>query len=122
MEKISMNSMLSDLTRLAAQAQAQAPKAPVNVQDKMPSPSVAKTSGPDQEMSFGSLFTKAINEVNNAQMNSAKLKKAFEAGMPGVDLPQVMVASQKASVAFEAMLEVRKHLLKAYQDVMSMQV
>jgi len=34
----------------------------------------------------------------------------------------VMVATQKASVAFQGMLEVRKQLLKAYQDVMSMQV
>ena len=76
----------------------------------------------DEVSGFGSLFTKAINEVNNTQQTAAKLKKAFEAGEPNVDLPQVMVASQKASVAFEATLEVRKHLLKVYQDVMSMQV
>jgi flagellar hook-basal body complex protein FliE len=114
MSEINMNRMLSDLHRLAAQAQAQAPAKPELEAGK---------SGQSSEISgFGSLFTKAINEVNNAQMTAGKLKKAFEAGEPGVDLPQVMVASQKASVAFEATLEVRKHLLKAYQEVMSMSV
>lgn len=123
MDKISMNTMLSDLHRLAAQAQSRAPAAPATqpaINSQGPTgPSDTKSAAPT---SFGSLFTMAVNEVNNQQMNAGRLKKAFEAGAPGVDLPQVMVASQKASVSFEALLEVRKHLLKAYQDVMSMQV
>lgn len=122
MEKISMSSMVADLQRLAAQASAQTPAANLPINPAMNPASPVAPTGNETPTSFSSLFTKAINEVNNAQMNSGRLKKAFEAGVPGVELPQVMVATQKASVSFEAMLEVRKHLLKAYQDVMSMQV
>ena len=116
MSEISMNRMLSDLQRLASQAQASKPVAPT-ITNGMPS--MTKTS---ESPGFGDLLTNAVNSVNNAQQNSATLKKAFDAGMPGIDLPQVMVASQKASVAFDAMLTVRKQLLEAYHEVMRMQV
>lgn len=109
MSEISMSRMLLDLQRVAKQAQTSAPEQ---------SGAVAAGQGP----AFGDLMKQAVLEVNNAQKTAAKLKSAFEVGAPGVDLPQVMVASQKASVAFDSMLEVRKHLLKAYQDIMSMQV
>lgn len=75
-----------------------------------------------QSVDFGSVFKRALDAVNASQASSAQLKTAFESGEAGIDLPQVMVASQKASVAFQGMLEVRKQLLRAYQDVMSMQV
>ncbi|MDH5545453.1 MAG: flagellar hook-basal body complex protein FliE [Gammaproteobacteria bacterium] len=113
MNDLNMSRMMSDLHRLASQARAQVPH--VSTQNAQPVTN-------DQPPGFGSLFQKAVNEVNNAQQNAATLKKAFEAGVEGVDLPQVMVAKEKASVAFEALLTVRKELLKAYQDVMSMQV
>ncbi len=72
--------------------------------------------------SFAELMQSAVDNVNAAQKGSAALKKAFELGEAGVDLPQVMVASQKASIAFDAIVQVRKKLLEAYKDVMSMQV
>jgi len=50
------------------------------------------------------------------------MKTAFETGDPNVDIPEVMVAIQKASLSFEAITEVRNKLLSAYQDVMNMQV
>ena len=39
-----------------------------------------------------------------------------------MDLPEVMIASQKASVSFEAMKEVRNKLVDAYKDIMNMPV
>ncbi|MDH5218258.1 MAG: flagellar hook-basal body complex protein FliE [Gammaproteobacteria bacterium] len=122
MNEINMSRMMSDLHRLAAQAQAKVPVAPTSMDGMGQGLAPGKVGQSDEISGFGSLFSKAIKEVNNTQQTAAKLKKAFEAGEPNVDLPQVMVASQKASVAFEATLEVRKHLLKVYQDVMSMQV
>jgi len=50
------------------------------------------------------------------------LSRSFEQGDPGVSLTQVMVASQKASVSFQAMTQVRNKLIDAYQEVMNMQV
>jgi len=117
---IDMSSVMNDLKRLASQAQAQTANRPDIANNTGPLGEIA--NGNQRSENFGSLLQDAIDSVNEAQMQSSKLKKAFEVGDPNVDLPQVMVASQKASVAFTAMLEVRGKLLKAYQDVMSMPV
>lgn len=71
---------------------------------------------------FSKLMTDAINQVNNAQQDAKELKTSFELGEKGVDLPEVMVAVQKASVSFQAITQVRNKLLSAYQEVMNMQV
>jgi flagellar hook-basal body complex protein FliE len=71
---------------------------------------------------FSKLLNESINQVNNLQQEASNLKVAFETGSKEVDLPEVMVAAQKASISFEAMTEVRNKLLNAYQEVMNMQV
>ena len=53
---------------------------------------------------------------------SADLAARFEQGDEKVSLAQVMVASQKSSVSFQAVVQVRSKLLAAYQDVMNMQI
>ena len=71
---------------------------------------------------FSELLTDSINKVNELQKESKEMKTAFEMGDPNVDIPEVMVAVQKASLSFEAISEVRNKLLSAYQEVMNMQV
>jgi len=71
---------------------------------------------------FQTMFSNAINNVNETQMKSGGLAKRFEQGDPQVDLPEVMIAAQKASVSFEAMKEVRNKLVDAYKDIMNMPV
>jgi len=71
---------------------------------------------------FGDLLKNSINAVNDVQQASGQLKTAFELGDPDVDLAQVMIASQKASVSFQAMVQVRNKLVEAYKDVMNMPV
>ena len=80
--------------------------------------SVQNSSRPD----FSRLLNDSINQVNGLQQEASNLKVAFETGSKDVDLPEVMVAAQKASLSFEAMTEVRNKLLSAYQEVMNMQV
>ncbi|UTA49483.1 flagellar hook-basal body complex protein FliE [Simiduia sp. 21SJ11W-1] len=71
---------------------------------------------------FGDLFTQAIDKVNSLQQESSAMAKAYEAGEPGVDITDVMIASQKSSVSFQAMVQVRNKLVDAYRDVMNMPV
>ncbi len=71
---------------------------------------------------FQSMFANAVNSVNEKQMHSSGLAKRFERGDPQVDLPEVMIAAQKASVSFEAMKQVRNKLVDAYKDIMNMPV
>jgi flagellar hook-basal body complex protein FliE len=69
---------------------------------------------------FSVLLKQSIDSVNETQQAAGKMAEAFETGAADVSLAEVMVASQKASVSFQAMLQVRNKLVEAYQDVMNM--
>lgn len=77
---------------------------------------------PAARTDFSALLKDALNDVNQLQSSSSAMKTAFERGDEGIDLPQVMIASQKASLSFEAVAEVRNRVLNAYQEIMNMQV
>ncbi|MGO2767511.1 flagellar hook-basal body complex protein FliE [Pseudomonas taetrolens] len=72
--------------------------------------------------SFSDMLGNAINKVSETQQASSQLSTAFEVGKTGVDLTDVMIASQKASVSFQALTQVRNKLVQAYQDIMQMPV
>ncbi|WP_460860513.1 flagellar hook-basal body complex protein FliE [Rheinheimera gaetbuli] len=71
---------------------------------------------------FGSMFKDALSHVNGLQQQTGKMRTAFEMGDPNMSLAQVMIASQKSSLAFEATVQVRNKLVEAYKDIMSMPV
>ncbi|MDG2461229.1 MAG: flagellar hook-basal body complex protein FliE [Luminiphilus sp.] len=70
---------------------------------------------------FASDLLAAIRSVNDTQMRAADTKAQYEVN-GDISVTDVLVDSQRASVAFEATLQVRNKILKAYQDVMSMPV
>lgn len=72
--------------------------------------------------SFAAMLRQSMDKVNEYQQTSGELTTRFEKGDPDTDLVDVMVAKQKASVAFEATMQVRNRLVSAYQDIMNMQV
>jgi len=69
---------------------------------------------------FSKLLRQGIEQVNETQQSATNLATAFERGTPGVELPQVMLEMQKASVSFRALTEVRNRLVNAYQEIMNM--
>ena len=71
---------------------------------------------------FQVLINKLINSVNESQETSSRLKKAYELGDKNVNLTQVMIASQKSEISFQALLQVRNKLLSAYQEIMRIQI
>ncbi|MGK0500564.1 MAG: flagellar hook-basal body complex protein FliE [Oceanicoccus sp.] len=77
---------------------------------------VGTSTAPD----FTSMFNNAINTVNETQQASGALSTAYQQGDPSVSLTQVMVASEKSSVSFQALSQVRNKLVEAYKDVMNM--
>lgn len=89
---------------------------PVQGLDRLPDVSKSEKSG------FGEMLQTAVDAVNETQMKSAELQRAYELGEEGVDLTEVMIQMQKASVSFEAMTQVRNKLVTAYQDIMNMPI
>jgi len=71
---------------------------------------------------FSSMLKSSIDKVNETQKASGALSNAFQRGEPGTELAEVMLAAQKASVSFQAMVQVRNKLINAYQDIMNMPV
>ena len=82
-------------------------------------PNATQQSGATE---FANLLKKGIESVNQTQQNASSLAAAFEKGTPGVELPQVMLEMQKASVSFRALTEVRNKLVNAYQEIMNMPI
>ena len=70
---------------------------------------------------FGSYIENAVNSVNESQLTAADMRDAYERG-EDIPLTDVVLAMQKSSLAFEATLQVRNKLLKAYEDIKNMPV
>lgn len=80
----------------------------------------AEAGGSIERPGFGELVRGMVNEVNAAQQHSRAQQTAFERGQ--APLTDVVVAMQKSSLAFEATLQVRNKVLKAYEDILNMPV
>ena len=70
---------------------------------------------------FGSAMKDAIGQVNAMQSESSAASESYDKGET-TDIAAVMLAREKASVGFQATLQVRNKLLSAYKDIMSMPV
>lgn len=69
--------------------------------------------------SFGTIFRAALDGVDRQQQESAELATKIETGASD-DLTGAMIASQKASLSFSALTQVRNKLMTAYDEVMKM--
>ncbi|MPT49279.1 MAG: flagellar hook-basal body complex protein FliE [Sphingobium sp.] len=70
---------------------------------------------------FTAALKGALEKVNGLQADSSAAASAYERGET-TDIAAVMMTKQKASLGFEATLQVRNKLLSAYKDIMSMPV
>lgn len=75
-----------------------------------------------EKTSFSQLLKTSVDKVNEAQQHGRAMATAFEQGQEDTSLAEVMVAMQKSSLSFDAMVQVRNKLVEAYKDVMNMPV
>ena len=89
---------------------------------RVPGQADAQAAGPDPNpFQFLAPLKNGMDQTNALAKQSEAL--ANEAAIGGdVDLHDVMIAAEKASVAMQLTLQVRNKLVEAYQDVMRMQV
>jgi flagellar hook-basal body complex protein FliE len=71
---------------------------------------------------FSDMLSQAVNNVNDMQKTSREYQKSFDMGNPDLSLADVMIAKEKAGIAFEATLQVRNKVLEAYKTIMNMPV
>nr|WP_305852391.1 flagellar hook-basal body complex protein FliE [Methylobacter sp. S3L5C] len=71
---------------------------------------------------FGQVFKAQMDQVNGLHQNAQKLGERFSLGDDSVNLSDVMIASQKSSIAMQTTIQARNKLVTAYHDIMNMQV
>jgi flagellar hook-basal body complex protein FliE len=86
-----------------------------DIQPAQPDPAAGKVD-------FSQVLQDSIRGVSEMQQESSAMRSAFEAGRPDTDLTEVMIATQKASLSFQAMTEVRNKLVEAYKEIMNMPI
>ena len=107
MSNIDINQLLSQMRTMAAAAQGS---------NAVPPPDEPGKPG------FADLLKQSVQQVNDNKLKAGDLSEAFIRQDPDVDLSEVMVALQKASLSFQAMTEVRNKLVQAYQEIMNLRM
>jgi flagellar hook-basal body complex protein FliE len=74
-----------------------------------------------KETAFSDSLMQSINKVNELQSVARDKTVRFEEG-EDISLTEVMIAKERASIAFEATLQIRNKVLSAYQEIMQMPV
>ncbi|WP_296949254.1 flagellar hook-basal body complex protein FliE [uncultured Massilia sp.] len=73
-------------------------------------------------VSFSDALKAQLDNVSKAQVQADQMGERFAAGDDKVSLSDTMIAMQKASISFQATVQVRNKLVSAYHDIMNMQV
>jgi len=112
-----INQVLAEMRNLRAQVQR-----PQELNPEISPTKIQGTQAPQDVPKFSDLLSKAVNTVNETQKASGALTTAYVQGDPSVSLSQVMIQSQKSSVSFQALTQVRNRVVQAYEDIMKMPV
>ncbi len=116
-DRVDINRLLTDMNSLKAKTQAFGSLKGLDQKEGL-NPAIQRPNGPQ----FGDVFSQAINKVNSVQQTSSQMANAYIRGDANVDVTDVMIASQKSSVAFQALSQVRNKMVEAYKDIMNMPI
>ncbi len=82
-----------------------------------PATNAAEGTGGD----FSKVLMDSINEVNRLQAEAADATQRLATGQ-STNVAEVMVAVQKADVAYSMLMEIKNKLMDAYQEVQQMRI
>ena len=77
---------------------------------------------PAAKVNFADALKSSLEHVSGSQIKAEELGKSFAAGDDKVSLSDVMISMQKASIGFQATVQVRNKLVSAYHEIMNMQI
>lgn len=80
-----------------------------------------KLDGGGDGKSFADTLKDAVGTVNTLQKASDAKMQELATGKTS-NIPEVMMAAEKADIALRMMVQVRNKIIEAYQEVMKMQV
>jgi len=117
-----IESMMAQL-KAAAQKPAAAPSMGANGISGLSNPfKGVDASESSSKVSFSDALKASLQNVSSTQIQAEQMGQRFAAGDDSVSLSDTMISMQKASIAFQATVQVRNKLVSAYHDIMNMQV
>ncbi len=120
-QRADINSVLSEIRNMRSQMmENQRVEQDNNIRGRVDGPSRVQET--PETPKFSDMLSQAVGSVNELQKSSNDLKTAYDMGDPNVDITRVMIASEKASISFEALTQVRNRVVQAYEDIMNMPV
>jgi len=96
------------------------PGLPQSFPGTLPTSPTVPGAGEAEEGGFGSTLKNAIDHVNQLQDVSDQQQSQLVEGNRQ-DIHNVMIAVEKADIAFDLMMQVRNKIVSAYQEVSKMQ-
>jgi flagellar hook-basal body complex protein FliE len=113
-----IEAMVTQLKTMASRSQATSgATAPTGI-----APGISAGNRVGDKPDFADALKAQLDQVNGAQQKAEQLGQRFTLGDDSVNLSDVMIASQKANIGFQATIQVRNKLVSAYHDIMAMQV
>lgn len=117
-EGIDSSRIESMLAQLKAAAQGPQTESLSGIASTLGAPHTQNTG----KLNFSDALKASLNQVNQVQMDAEKMGQRFAMGDDSVSLSDIMISGQKASISFQATVQVRNKLVSAYHDIMNMQV
>jgi flagellar hook-basal body complex protein FliE len=91
-----------------------------SVPTSLPTSPTAPTGAGGEDGGFGATLKNALHKVDELQQDSNASTSQLVQG-DRQDIHNVMIAVEKADVAFQLMMQVRNKIVNAYQEVSKMQ-
>ena len=113
-DKVNSQANIRSMLQTLRSYQAQASQLPSDAPTVAGAPQAEKTN-------FSQMVSGALEHVNGLSVEADRLQSAYERG-EDLPLTDVVLGMQKSSIAFEATLQIRNKVLKAYEDVLNMPV
>jgi flagellar hook-basal body complex protein FliE len=93
----------------------------MRITDIAPLAPLAPANKPEKAAGFQDLLRDAIHRVETSRANANEAVEQFVSG-ENQDLHSTVLATQRASLDFELLLQVRNKVVQSYQEVMRMQL
>lgn len=73
------------------------------------------------EVSFGEYLNSALMKVTDLENEANQLKNDFAVGKTD-NIPEILIAGEKAGIALQFTMQIRNKILDAYSEIMRMQI
>jgi flagellar hook-basal body complex protein FliE len=81
-----------------------------------------ETSPATKKADLGNAFSNVLDEARQAEARSTEASEKFAAGDPSIGIHEVVIESEKASIAVRYVTTLKNKALDAYRDLMNTQV